>query len=333
MQYIPAVDRYKSMIYRRCGNSGLKLPVLSLGLWHNFGNITPFETQRSLLRTAFDCGITHFDLANNYGPPYGEAETNFGIHMDQDWRPHRDELILSTKAGYDMWDGPYGIGGSKKYLISSLDQSLRRMRVEYVDIFYHHCPDLETPLEETAEALAQIVRQGKALYVGISNYPAPLAAKMIQILADQGVRCLIEQPNYSMLDRWVEKELLGVLRQAGVGCICYAPLQHGLLSDRYLSGIPADSRASHDPRYLTKDAITQELVNTARKLQNIAQNRGQTLAQMALAWALRDPAVTSVLIGASRPAQILDNVKALEHLEFSAEELIAIDNILSGETK
>ena len=255
MTYIPKADRYESMTYRRCGKSGLKLPVISLGLWHNFGNITPFGVQQELLRTAFDCGITHFDLANNYGPPYGEAERNFGVHMQRDWRPHRDELVISTKAGYDMWEGLYGNWGSRKYLIASLDQSLKRMNVDYVDIFYHHRPDPETPVEETAGALEQILRSGKALYVGISNYNARQTEQMIHALGALSVRLLIHQPSYSMMNRWMEQpmgetgSLTDVLRREGVGCICFAPLQNGLLTSRYLNGIPADSRAAHDPRY------------------------------------------------------------------------------------
>lgn len=329
MMYIPAEERYDSMVYRRCGRSGLKLPAISLGLWHNFGCITPFETQQSLLRTAFDNGITHFDLANNYGPPYGEAERNFGIHMQRDWKPHRDELILSTKAGYDMWKGPYGNFGSRKYLIASIDQSLKRMNVDYVDIFYHHRPDPETPIEETMGALDHIVRSGKALYVGISNYRPDQAAVAIKTLRELGTPCLIHQPSYSMFNRWIEDGLTDVLREEGVGCICFAPLQNGLLTNRYLNGIPADSRAGHDPRYLRPDHITEEKIEKVRALQEIAAQRGQELSQMALAWVLRDEVVTSALIGASRPSQIIENVKALEHGSFTAEELAAIDAILA----
>ena len=329
MTYIPAPTRYDSMPYRRCGNSGIKLPAISLGLWHNFGNITPFGVQQSLLRTAFDNGITHFDLANNYGPPYGEAERNFGVHMLRDWKPHRDELIISTKAGYDMWKGPYGDHGSRKYLIASLDQSLKRMNLDYVDIFYHHRPDPETPLEETMGALDQIVRSGKALYVGISNYRPEQAAKAIRILKDLGTPCLIHQPNYSMFDRWIEHGLTYVLREEGVGCICFAPLQNGLLTSRYLDGIPADSRAAHDPRYLKPSAITPEKLDKVRALNEMAKARGQALSQMALAWVLRDPVVTSALIGASRPEQIIENVKALDAAPFTQAELDAIDAILA----
>ena len=329
MTYIPAETRYDSMPYRRCGKSGVMLPAISLGLWHNFGNITPFGVQQSLLRTAFDNGITHFDLANNYGPPYGEAERNFGVHMLRDWKPHRDELIISSKAGYDMWKGPYGDHGSRKYLIASIDQSLKRMNVDYVDIFYHHRPDPDTPIEETMGALDQIVRSGKALYVGISNYRPEQAAVAIKTLRELGTPCLIHQPNYSMFDRWIEDGLTDVLRENGVGCICFAPLQNGLLTNRYINGIPADSRAAHDPRYLKPDAITAEKIEKVRALSGIAKQRGQALSQMALAWVLRDPVVTSALIGASRPEQIIENVKALDAAPFTAEELAAIDAILA----
>ena len=329
MTYIPAPSRYDAITYRRCGRSGLLLPTLSLGLWHNFGEITPLGVQRQILCTAFDHGITHFDLANNYGPPYGEAERNFGVHMDRDWHTHRDELILSTKAGYDMWKGPYGDHGSRKYLIASLDQSLKRMNLDYVDIFYHHRPDPETPLEETMGALDQIVRSGKALYVGISNYRPEQAAKAIRILKDLGTPCLIHQPNYSMFDRWIEDGLTDVLREEGVGCICFAPLQNGLLTNRYLGGIPADSRAAHDPRYLKPSAITPEKLDKVRALNEMAQARGQALSQMALAWVLRYPVVTSALIGASRPEQIIENVKALDAAPFTQAELDAIDAILA----
>ena len=329
MTYIPAPTRYDGMQYRRCGNSGVKLPAISLGLWHNFGDITPFGVQQSILRTAFDNGITHFDLANNYGPPYGEAERNFGMHMDRAWRPHRDELILSTKAGYDMWPGPYGNWGSRKYLIASLDQSLRRMRVDYVDIFYHHRPDPETPLEETMAALDHIVRSGKALYVGISNYRPEQARQAIRILRELGTPCLIHQPRYNLFDRWIEDGLTDVLRQERVGCICFAPLAGGLLTDRYLNGIPADSRAGHDPRFLKPDAITEDKLARIRALNDLAAARGQKLSQMALQWVLRDGVVTSALIGASRPQQVLDNVAALGGPAFTPEELAAIDRIMA----
>lgn len=328
--YIPNAQRYaKPHFYRRCGRSGILLPAISLGLWHNFGNITPFGEQQNLLRTAFDNGITHFDLANNYGPPYGEAERNFGIHMDRDWRPHRDELIISTKAGYDMWEGPYGDHGSRKYLIASLDQSLRRMHLDYVDIFYHHRPDPETPIEETMGALDQIVRSGKALYVGISNYYDPeQARKAIQTLRSMGTPMLIHQPNYSMFNRSIENGLNDVLRQEGVGCISFAPLQNGLLTNKYLHGIPADSRAAHDPRYLKPNDITSEKIDKAAKLNELANARGQSLAQMALQWVLRDAVVTSALIGASRPEQILENVDAINAAPLTSEELRKIDEIL-----
>ena len=329
MAYIPAEDRYTNMVYRRCGNSGVMLPAISLGLWHNFGNITPFGVQQEILRTAFDLGITHFDLANNYGPPYGEAERNFGIHMDRDWKPHRDELFLSTKAGYDMWPGPYGDHGSRKYLIASLDQSLKRMHVEYVDLFYHHRPDPDTPMEETAGALDQIVRSGKALYVGISNYKPDQARKMIGLLRELGTPCLIEQPSYSMLNRWIEDGLTDVLRAEQVGCICFAPLSNGLLTGKYLQGIPADSRAARDPRYLKADRITEEAMAKVRKLQPIAEARGQKLSQMALSWVLRDPVVTSALIGASRPEQVRENAEAVRNLSFTREELDAIEQALN----
>ena len=329
MTYIPANTRYDSMAYRRCGKSGILLPAISLGLWHNFGDITPFGVQQSLLRTAFDNGITHFDLANNYGPPYGEAERNFGMHMLRDFMPHRDELIISTKAGYDMWKGPYGDHGSRKYLIASIDQSLKRMHLDYVDIFYHHRPDPETPIEETMGALDQIVRSGKALYVGISNYPPEQAAAAIRILKELGTPCLIHQPSYSMFNRWIEDSLTDVLRENGVGCIAFAPLASGLLTNRYLNGIPADSRAAHDPRYLKPSAITEEKLKKVRALDEIARQRGQALSQMALAWVLRDPVVTSALIGASRPEQIIENVKALDAAPFTDEEIRAIETILA----
>lgn len=323
--YIPNEARYERMTYRRCGRSGLKLPVVSLGLWHNFGDITPFSVQQSLLRAAFDCGITHFDLANNYGPPYGEAERNFGEHMRRDWRPHRDELVLSTKAGYDMWPGPYGNFGSRKYLMASLNQSLRRMNVDYVDIFYHHRPDPETPLEETMGALHDIVRSGKALYAGISNYSAAQTEEAARILSGMGVHLLIHQPRYSLLAREPENGLLDVLRGEGVGCIAFSPLRNGILTDKYLHGIPADSRAAHDPRYLKPSILTDELLEKVRALNGIAMERGQSLAEMALSWVLRDDAVTSVLIGASKPEQIIENCRIAAASAFSAEELAKID--------
>ena len=328
--YIPSEHRYDNMdFYRRCGRSGIVLPAISLGLWHNFGNITPFGVQQSLLRTAFDNGITHFDLANNYGPPYGEAEHNFGMHMDRDWHTHRDELIISTKAGYDMWPGPYGDHGSRKYLVASLDQSLKRMHLDYVDIFYHHRPDPDTPIEETMGALDYIVRSGRALYVGISNYYEPQQAETaIRTLRALGTPMLIHQPNYSMFNRAIKNGLDNVLRREGVGCIAFAPLANGLLTAKYLKGIPADSRAAHDPRYLKPDAITPEKVAKAAKLNAIALERGQSLAQMALQWVLRDDVVTSALIGASKPEQITENVRALDAAPLTEAELARIDEIL-----
>lgn len=329
MSYQPASDRYEKLPYRRCGRSGLKLPALSLGLWHNFGNITPFGTQRDILRKAFDLGITHFDLANNYGPPYGEAERNFGIHMDRDWHTHRDELVISTKAGYDMWPGPYGDHGSRKYLIASLDQSLKRMHLDYVDIFYHHRPDPDTPIEETMGALDQIVRSGKALYVGISNYNAEEARIAIQTLRQMGTPMLIHQPNYSMMNRSIEYGLTQVLEEEGVGCIAFAPLSSGILTNRYLKGIPTDSRAAKDPRYLKTSDITEKKLAVVRRLNVLAEKRGQTVAQLALLWTLRNPVVTSALIGASRPEQLEENVQAFSKTPLSLEELEEIERILA----
>ncbi len=326
--YKPSEKRYDTMSYRRCGKSGILLPALSLGLWHNFGNITPFEIQQSLLRTAFDGGITHFDLANNYGPPYGEAERNFGRHMEVDWRPHRDELIISTKAGYDMWRGPYGDHGSRKYLMASIDQSLKRMNLDYVDIFYHHRPDPDTPIEETMGALYDIVKSGKALYVGISNYSAVQAEEAAAVLDSMGLHLLIHQPNYSMLNRWIEDDLTDVLDREGIGCIAFGPLAGGVLSNKYLHGIPADSRAGHDPRYLKPENIKPQTLAVVQELDKLAGERGQTLPQMALAWTLRNPVVTSALIGASKPEQITENLGALSNLHFTSEELAKIDRIL-----
>ena len=326
--YVPAAGRYEHMAYRRCGRSGVLLPGISLGLWHNFGSLTPFTDQRALLRTAFDLGITHFDLANNYGPPYGEAERNFGLHMDADWHTHRDELFLSTKAGYDMWPGPYGDRGSRKYLIASIDQSLKRMHVDYVDVFYHHRPDPDTPIEETMGALDRIVRSGKALYAGISNYYDPdQAERAITELRRLGTPCLIHQPNYSMLNRTIEHGLTDVLRREGVGCIAFAPLANGLLTGKYLDGIPEDSRMAKDNRYLKQDRLDPQTLNRIRSLKTIADARGQTLAQLALQWVLRDPVVTSALIGASRPEQIRENVKALDGPALTDTELRQIDEI------
>lgn len=328
MTYIAAANRYEEMEYRRCGNSGLKLSAFSLGLWHNFGDVNSFENARNLLKTAFDHGITHFDLANNYGPPYGSAEANFGKILDLDFRPYRDELIISTKAGYDMWEGPYGNWGSKKYLIASLDQSLKRMNLDYVDIFYHHRPDPETPLEETMSALDLIVRQGKALYVGISNYRPEEAAKAFKILKDLGTPCLIHQPKYSMFERWVEDGLLDLLGQEGVGCIPFSPLAQGLLTDKYLGGIPEDSRVATSGKFLNESHITPEKIEKVAKLNQLAMQRGQKLAHMALAWLLKDKRVTSVLIGSSKPEQIVDSIKALQNTTFSDEEISTINNIL-----
>ena len=329
MTYIPAPSRYDAMTYRRCGRSGLLLPALSLGLWHNFGEITPLGVQRQILCTAFDHGITHFDLANNYGPPYGEAERSFGIHMKRDFMPHRDEMIISTKAGYDMWPGPYGNWGSRKYLIASLDQSLRRMNLDYVDIFYHHRPDPNTPLEETMGALDQIVRSGKALYVGISNYSAEQTREAVRILRELGTPLLIHQPRYNLLDRWIEDGLTDVLRESGTGAIVFSPLAGGRLTGKYQHGIPADSRAGHDPRYLKPEMIDGRLCACTQALSAIAARRGQTLAQLALQWVLRDEAVTSALIGASRPEQITENLAALSFPPLSAQELAAIDAALA----
>lgn len=328
MVYCADENRYQTMEYRRCGQSGLKLPVISLGLWHNFGDTTQVENSRNLLQRAFDLGITHFDLANNYGPPPGSAERNFGRILQEDFLPWRDELIISTKAGYTMWDGPYGDWGSRKYLIASLDQSLKRMGLEYVDIFYHHRPDPQTPLQETMKALDHIVRQGKALYVGLSNYPADLARQAIEILDDLGTPCLIHQPKYSMFERWVEEGLLALLQEKGVGSIAFSPLAGGQLTDRYLNGIPADSRAASGSRFLSPDQITPEKLEKVRQLNALAERRGQKLSQMALAWVLREDNVTSVLIGASKPAQIEDAVGMLENRHFSPDELAEIDAIL-----
>lgn len=326
--YTPAPGRYDHMIYRRAGRSGLLFPAISLGLWHNFGDITPFKTQQEILRTAFDLGITHFDLANNYGPPYGEAERNFGEHVKRDWKPFRDELVISSKAGYDMWKGPYGDHGSRKYLMASIDQSLKRMNLDYVDIFYHHRPDNDTPIEETMGALYDIVKSGKALYAGISNYNPEQTEKAVACMKEMGMHLLIHQPNYSMLNRSVENGLTDVLRKEGIGMMAFGPLAGGRLTARYLDGIPADSRAGHDPRFLKASDITEELLTTVRRLNVVAARRGQTLAQLALVWTLRDPVVTSALIGASRASQIVENVKALENMTLSDEELREIDGIL-----
>ena len=330
--YAPAADRYDHMHYARCGKSGLKLPRVSLGLWNNFGSVNLHENARQMLLTAFDLGVTHFDLANNYGPLPGSAEETLGRVLDGDLRPHRDELILSTKAGYGMWSGPYGDGGSRKYLISSLDQSLRRMQVDYVDIFYHHRPDPETPLEETMTALADIVKQGKALYVGVSNYSAEQTARAADILADLGVPLTIHQPCYNMLNRWVEAgqpSLCDVLLERGIGAAVFSPLAQGLLTDRYLDGIPADSRAASPCVFLNESGVTEDVLSKVRQLNAIANARGETMAQLALAWVLENPAITSVITGASKPEQIIQNVKTVEkHVPLSDEEKAAIRAIL-----
>jgi L-glyceraldehyde 3-phosphate reductase len=323
MTYLATDGRYDIQPYRRCGRSGLLLPAISLGFWHNFGDDKPLETQRAIMRRAFDLGVTHFDLANNYGPPYGAAETNAGNILRQDFRPYRDELIISSKAGWDMWPGPYGNLGSRKYLIASLDQSLQRLGLEYVDIFYHHRPDPDTPLEETMGALDAVVRSGKALYVGVSSYSAGPAAKAAEILRGLGTPLVIHQPSYSMLNRWIEPELLDTLEREGVGCIAFSALAQGLLSDRYLRGVPADSRAAQG-KSLDPTSIEANL-DRIKALNEIAANRGQSLAQLALAWVLRDPRVTSTLIGASSVAQLEDNVAAVQRLELSADELDEID--------
>ncbi len=328
MSYTPLPTRYDSMEYRRCGKSGLLLPAVSLGLWHNFGYVDTLENARNILHLAFDSGITHFDLANNYGPPPGSAEENFGRILKQDFHGYRDQLIISSKAGYYMWPGPYGEWGSKKYLVSSLDQSLQRMGLEYVDIFYHHRPDPNTPLEETMAALDLIVRQGKALYVGISNYKAEEAARAIQILRGLGTPCLIHQPKYSMFERWVEGGLLDLLEQEGVGCIPFSPLAQGLLTNKYLKGIPEDSRAAKSTGFLQEKEVTPEKVQKIQKLNELALKRDQTLAQMALAWILRHKSVTSVLIGVSRPEQVTDSLQCFRNTWFSEAELQQIDNIL-----
>jgi L-glyceraldehyde 3-phosphate reductase len=330
MQYLPDSNRYQKMEYRRCGNSGLKLPAISLGLWHNFGHIDVLENARKILHVAFDNGITHFDLANNYGPPAGSAEENFGKIFKDDFVHYRDELVISTKAGWGMWPGPYGDWGSKKYLVASLDQSLKRMGLDYVDIFYHHRPDPETPLEETMGTLDLMVRQGKALYVGISSYHPHDALKAITILKQLGTPCLIHQPRYSMFDRWVEDGLLDVLQQNGVGCIPFSPLAQGLLTNKYLKGIPVGSRASshRGNGAIDEDQVSDDKIEKVRQLNSIAEARGQNLAQMALAWILKNPTITSVLIGASRPEQVLDSIACLKNYSFSKEELDRINAIL-----
>lgn len=331
MSYTPAEDRYERMTYNRCGKSGLLLPALSMGLWHNFGDIDDYENARNILQVAFDHGITHFDLANNYGPPAGSAESNFGKIFKQDFLPYRDELIISSKAGWGMWPGPYGDWGSKKYLIASLDQSLKRMGLDYVDIFYHHRPDPATPLEETMVTLDLIVRQGKALYVGISSYEPQEAAQAIKILKELGTPCLIHQPKYSMFDRWVEDGLLDVLHTHGVGCIPFSPLAQGLLTNKYLKGIPNDSRAASNRGNgaIEENQIAEDKLQKVRRLNVLAEQRGQNLAQMALSWILKDPRITSVLLGASKSSQVTDAIKCLENCVFSDAELEEINQILS----
>lgn len=329
MAYLPAENRYQAIPYRRCGRSGLKLPLISLGLWHNFGGVDTLENARAMLRRAFDVGITHFDLANNYGPPPGSAEENFGRILRQDFAAYRDELIISSKAGYYMWPGPYGEWGSRKYLVASLDQSLKRMGLDYVDIFYSHRPDPETPLEETMGALDFIVRSGRALYAGISSYKPEQTRQAAKILRDLGTPCLIHQPKYSMFERWIEHGLLDVLAEEGIGCIVFSPLAQGLLTNKYLHGIPEDSRAAKPHGFLKPEAITETTVVKVQKLNQLAQARGQTLAQMAIAWVLRHPGVTSALIGASRVSQIDDIVAVQNTLTFTAEELQTIETILA----
>ena len=329
MTYQPSVKRYEEMQYRRCGRSGLKLPAISLGLWHNFGGVDTLENARAMIHRAFDLGITHFDLANNYGPPPGPAEESFGRVLAEDLYRYRDELIISTKAGYYMWPGPYGEWGSRKYLLASLDQSLMRMGLEYVDIFYSHRPDPDTPLEETMGALDAAVRQGKALYVGISSYNPEQTRTAVRILRELGTPCLIHQPSYSMFNRWVEDGLLDVLDKAGVGCIVFSPLAQGMLTTKYLEGIPSDSRAGKPHGFLRPEQVTEDRLSKVRKLNELAQGRGQTLAQLALAWVLRHPGMTSALVGASRVAQVEDNVAALNNLAFSAEELQTIEDVLA----
>ena len=330
MGYLAYDKRYDGMKYARCGKSGLLLPRISLGLWHNFGNLTPLADQRDILKSAFDLGITYFDIADNYGPPYGEAERNFSKIFRDDFWGYRDELIIATKAGYDMWPGPYGNFGSRKHLIAGIDASLKRLGLDYVDIFYHHRPDCETPLEETCEALASIVRQGKALYVGLSNYKPDETSRAAKLLRESRTPCVIHQPSYSMLNRWIEGGLDRVLIEEGIGSVVFKPLEQGLLTDKYLGGIPSDSRMMKDPRFLKREQLSEELMKKINALNELAENRGQTLAQMATAWVLHNPSVTSALIGASRPAQLAENVRALDNLAFSKEELHSIDKIVSG---
>ncbi len=332
MNYIPSINRYQNMVYNRCGNSGIKLSAISLGLWHNFGDVDDFKNSANIIKTAFDAGITHFDLANNYGPSPGSAEINFGKILKQNFSGYRDEMMISSKAGYTMWPGPYGDWGSKKYLISSLNQSLKRMQLDYVDIFYHHRPDPETPLEETMATLDLIVRQGKALYIGLSNYKTPEFLKAINILKDLGTPCLIHQPKYSMFERWVEESLLNALEQNQVGCIPFSPLAQGLLTNKYLNGIPDNSRLAKPHGFLTSQYATADKITKARKLNLIAAQRNQTLAQMAIAWLLKDQRITSVLVGASSPSQLLDSVKSTENIYFENAELLNIEQALGSST-
>ena len=327
--YAPAKERYETMEYNRCGESGLMLPKVSLGLWHNFGDTSDYENMKQLCFTAFDNGITQFDLANNYGPAYGSAERNFGKILKEELMPYRDELIITTKAGYDMWEGPYGNWGSRKYLLASLDQSLKRMGLEYVDIFYHHRPDPETPLEETMGALSDIVRSGKALYVGLSNYKEEETRRAVKILKENGTPCLIHQPRYNLLERWVEDGLLSALDENGVGCICFSPLAQGALTDKYLKGIPADSRASRAGSTVAQRYLSDEQLEKIKQLNQFAAERGQTLAQMAISWILRRPEVTTVLVGASRVSQLDNSLAALKNTAFSEDELKRIDEILA----
>ncbi len=328
-RYLAKDDRYQQMKYRRCGRSGVQLPLLSLGLWHNFGHADDLLKGQQILRTAFDLGIIHFDLANNYGPPFGSAETNFGRLYKEDFSAHRDELFISSKAGYDMWPGPFGNFGSRKYLVNSLDQSLKRMNLDYVDLFYHHRPDPDTPLEETMGALDFIVRSGRALYVGISNYPDDQAKKAVAILKDLGTPCLIHQARYSMFDRWVEKGLMNTLDDNGVGCIAFSPLEQGMLTNKYIKGIPADSRAAKGMTYLQRETVETNLAKI-KGLHAIAEARGQSLSDMAIAWLLKDERLTSVLVGVSSAEQLMSNVKALDHLGFEADELKKIEDILKS---
>lgn len=328
MSYLPSSKRYTTMIYNYCGKSGLKIPIISLGLWHNFGHLDEFEDSRKILLSAFDAGITHFDLANNYGPPPGSAETNFGIILKKDLIKYRDELVISTKAGYKMWDGPYGEWGSRKYLLASLDQSLKRMQIDYVDIFYSHRPDPDTPMEETMGALDHAVKQGKALYAGISNYNPEQTVEAAGILKKLGTPCLIHQPKYSMFERQIEVRLLDILEEEGIGSIAFSPLAQGLLTDKYLRGIPKDSRAAKPHGFLRKEEVTDDKINKISKLNGIAKKRNQTLAQMAITWILRDKRITSVLVGVSSVRQLNDNLDAINNLKFDPEELKAINKIL-----